>query len=91
MDGVGGYAGWRWIFILEGLATICLALLAAAVLPESLASAKFLSEEEKEFACTFVVPFERPSVTHVNCVSQCHKCVLTGSNQENHGIHLRFL
>ncbi|KAK4495382.1 hypothetical protein PRZ48_013713 [Zasmidium cellare] len=21
MDGVGGYAGWRWIFILEGLAT----------------------------------------------------------------------
>ncbi|OJJ07628.1 hypothetical protein ASPVEDRAFT_142077 [Aspergillus versicolor CBS 583.65] len=25
MDGVGGYAGWRWIFIIEGLATVLLA------------------------------------------------------------------
>ncbi|KAK2608983.1 hypothetical protein QQS21_002463 [Conoideocrella luteorostrata] len=24
MDGVGGYEGWRWIFILEGLATVSL-------------------------------------------------------------------
>jgi MFS family permease len=24
MDGIGGYEGWRWIFILEGLATIVL-------------------------------------------------------------------
>ncbi|KAI8650518.1 hypothetical protein NCS57_01385900 [Fusarium keratoplasticum] len=24
MDGVGGYEGWRWIFILEGLATVIL-------------------------------------------------------------------
>ncbi|KAM5369030.1 hypothetical protein ACJZ2D_009233 [Fusarium nematophilum] len=24
MDGVGGYAGWRWIFLLEGLATVVL-------------------------------------------------------------------
>ncbi|KAH6874389.1 major facilitator superfamily domain-containing protein [Thelonectria olida] len=24
MDGVGGYEGWRWIFILEGLATVVL-------------------------------------------------------------------
>lgn len=24
MDGVGGYQGWRWIFILEGLATVVL-------------------------------------------------------------------
>jgi hypothetical protein len=22
MDGVGGYEGWRWIFILEGIFTI---------------------------------------------------------------------
>lgn len=24
MDGVGGYEGWRWIFILEGIATVVL-------------------------------------------------------------------
>jgi MFS family permease len=23
MDGAGGFAGWRWIFILEGLLTLC--------------------------------------------------------------------
>jgi hypothetical protein len=27
MDGVGGKPGWAWIFILEGLATIVVALL----------------------------------------------------------------
>ncbi|EAU39624.1 conserved hypothetical protein [Aspergillus terreus NIH2624] len=26
LDGVAGYEGWRWIFILEGLSTICLAV-----------------------------------------------------------------
>lgn len=25
MEGVGGYSGWRWIFILEGLLTLCVA------------------------------------------------------------------
>lgn len=27
MDGVGGYAGWRWIFILEGLFTVIVGIL----------------------------------------------------------------
>lgn len=26
MDGVGGYEGWRWIFILEGLATLLIGI-----------------------------------------------------------------
>ncbi|KAK7695993.1 hypothetical protein QCA50_000633 [Cerrena zonata] len=50
MDGVGGLAGWRWIFILEGLATIIIACLAACFLPADLATAKFFSQEEREFA-----------------------------------------
>lgn len=50
MDGVGNLAGWRWIFILEGIATCLLGVLAAIILPASISSAKFLTEEEKQFA-----------------------------------------
>ncbi|THH19789.1 hypothetical protein EW146_g1463 [Bondarzewia mesenterica] len=50
MDGVGNLAGWRWIFILEGMATCLLSLLAAAVLPADILSAKFLTEKERQFA-----------------------------------------
>lgn len=50
MDGVGGLAGWRWIFILEGLVTILLSIMATFILPGSISSAKFLTEEEREFA-----------------------------------------
>ncbi|KAF8076366.1 MFS transporter [Lyophyllum atratum] len=50
MDGVGGLAGWRWIFILEGIATIIASVIAAIVLPADIASAKFLSAEERSFA-----------------------------------------
>nr|GAT59405.1 MFS transporter [Mycena chlorophos] len=50
MDGVGNLAGWRWIFALEGLATVVSSLIAACFLPSTLAEAKFLSEEERQFA-----------------------------------------
>ncbi|CAA7259745.1 unnamed protein product [Cyclocybe aegerita] len=50
MDGVGGLAGWRWIFILEGIATVVVAAMAALVLPEGLSTAYFLTEEERVFA-----------------------------------------
>ncbi|KAF8165361.1 MFS general substrate transporter [Crassisporium funariophilum] len=50
MDGVGGLAGWRWIYILEGLATILASVIAAYILPEGLSTASFLTEEERIFA-----------------------------------------
>jgi len=50
MEGVGGLAGWRWIFILEGIATILIGIIAAIVLPADVSSARFLSDEEKSFA-----------------------------------------
>ncbi|KAE8347294.1 hypothetical protein BDV24DRAFT_173180 [Aspergillus arachidicola] len=49
MDGVGGYAGWRWIFILEGLLTIVVAFIAPFAIHDSPETAKFLTEEERGF------------------------------------------
>ncbi|KAL1748382.1 MFS transporter [Schizophyllum fasciatum] len=50
MDGVGGLAGWRWIFILEGIVTILFAVGAAFILPADLQSATFLTDEERAHA-----------------------------------------
>lgn len=49
MDGVGGYAGWRWIFILEGLLTVVVALVAPFAIHDSPETATFLTEEERRF------------------------------------------
>ncbi|KZT39648.1 MFS general substrate transporter [Sistotremastrum suecicum HHB10207 ss-3] len=51
LDGHAGLAGWRWIFILEGIASVLIGVLAAVMLPQSLATAKFLTPEERQFAC----------------------------------------
>ncbi|KAL1967856.1 hypothetical protein VTN77DRAFT_2545 [Rasamsonia byssochlamydoides] len=47
MDGVGGYAGWRWIFILEGLATVVVAVISFFVIYDFPDTASFLTEEER--------------------------------------------
>lgn len=49
MDGVGGYAGWRWIFILEGLLTVVIALFAPLAIHDSPETATFLTETERRF------------------------------------------
>ncbi|KAL4986179.1 major facilitator superfamily domain-containing protein [Aspergillus falconensis] len=47
MDGVGGYAGWRWIFILEGLFTVVMSVVAYLWVYNYPATAEFLSEKER--------------------------------------------
>ncbi|KAH6607284.1 MFS permease [Trichoderma cornu-damae] len=49
MDGVGGLAGWRWIFILEGIATVLVAVVALFLLYDFPQTANFLTEEERAF------------------------------------------
>ncbi|KAF5523403.1 putative transporter [Colletotrichum aenigma] len=50
MAGVGHLAAWRWLFILEGLATICVGVTAFFLLPDYPGTTKWLSEEEKVIA-----------------------------------------
>ncbi|GES62121.1 MFS transporter [Aspergillus terreus] len=49
MRGVGGYSGWRWIFILEGLLTIIMSIVAYFWVYNYPATAEFLSEKERAF------------------------------------------
>jgi MFS family permease len=50
MDGVGGYEGWRWIFLLEGIVTVILGIACFFLLIDSPAlSTKWLEPDEIRF------------------------------------------
>ncbi|GJE85463.1 hypothetical protein PsYK624_015420 [Phanerochaete sordida] len=49
MDNVGGKPGWAWIFILEGLFTVCFGALSFWLLPRAPDTATFLTVEEKDY------------------------------------------
>ncbi|KAI5963899.1 hypothetical protein KGF57_001175 [Candida theae] len=48
MRGLGGIAGWRWLFILEGGITVLTVPFAYFVLPDKPDNTKFLSQEERD-------------------------------------------
>ncbi|KAJ4387526.1 hypothetical protein N0V93_008120 [Gnomoniopsis smithogilvyi] len=48
MDGVGGYAGWRWVYIIEGLFSVVVAVIVWFGLPNDPSNAYFLNDREKE-------------------------------------------
>ncbi|KAK2735623.1 hypothetical protein FQN57_001169 [Myotisia sp. PD_48] len=47
MRGVGGYNGWRWIFIIEGIVTVVIAIASKFIIPDWPENAKFLNETER--------------------------------------------
>lgn len=49
MRGVGGLGGWQWIFILEGLLTVVIAVFAYGFIHNYPSTATFLSEAERVF------------------------------------------
>ncbi|OAG36485.1 hypothetical protein AYO21_09292 [Fonsecaea monophora] len=49
MDGVADLAGWRWIFILEGIVTVLMGFTIPWILPDSPERARWLTPEEKRF------------------------------------------
>ncbi|KAJ6161430.1 hypothetical protein N7470_004826 [Penicillium chermesinum] len=50
LDGAHGIAGWRWLFIVEGGATIACALIAVFILPDYPATTKRFTPEERTLA-----------------------------------------
>ncbi|KAK0445880.1 major facilitator superfamily domain-containing protein [Armillaria borealis] len=54
MDGVGGRAGWRWIFILEGAFTVAWGLMSYFLMPRDAMAVKFLRPAEREYVASQV-------------------------------------
>lgn len=50
MHNVAGYASWRWLFILEGLATVVIGLVGLYLFPDYPRTTRWLSKEEQLFA-----------------------------------------
>jgi MFS transporter, ACS family, 4-hydroxyphenylacetate permease len=48
MDGFLGLAGWRWLFLIEGLPAVILGVICLFYLVDEPAKAKWLTEQEKE-------------------------------------------
>jgi len=49
MDGISGLAGWKWIFILEGLVPVAVSFTLYFLLPDNPETARFLTKREREF------------------------------------------
>jgi MFS family permease len=50
LDGSLGYGAWQWLFIIEGVITVGVALAAIPILPNFPHTTKWLTEEEKALA-----------------------------------------
>jgi MFS family permease len=48
MDGVWGWRGWEWLFLLEGIPSVIMGVLVFVLLPNGPRHAKFLTPEEQE-------------------------------------------
>ncbi|KAK3616692.1 hypothetical protein LTR56_025795 [Elasticomyces elasticus] len=49
MDGLGGYEGWRWIFIIEGIASVVVGGATFFLLPDRPSTAQWLQPDEAKF------------------------------------------
>ena len=47
LDGLAGLRGWQWLFLVEGLPTVLLGLAMFWLLPDSPATSRWLSEDER--------------------------------------------
>jgi ACS family tartrate transporter-like MFS transporter len=61
MNGVGGLAGWQWLFLMEGTPSVLLAFAVWKILPDSPMRAAWLSAEEKAWIADSLAREERTS------------------------------
>src|SRR4051812_6964797 len=62
MNGIGGLAGWQWLFMIEGLPAVILGFVTLVYLPDSPETATWLTADEKEWIASRLAA-ERDHVT----------------------------
>lgn len=73
-----GIAGWRWLFIIEGVITIGVAIAAGFILPDYPATTKWLNEEERNFASwRLMADINESDDTHLQSIWDGVKLCLT--------------
>ncbi|KAJ2979345.1 hypothetical protein NUW58_g7222 [Xylaria curta] len=50
LDGVHGLAGWRWLFLIQGVVTFGIAIAGFFILPDTPLKTRWLTEEERQLA-----------------------------------------
>lgn len=50
LEGKAGLQGWRWLFIIQGLVTFVVAIVAAFILPDEPLQTRWLTKEERQLA-----------------------------------------
>lgn len=63
LDGMRGWAGWQWLFILEGLPSVMIGICAYLYLDDRIADARWLSARERDYLGG-VLSAERRHLTH---------------------------
>ncbi|KZT12858.1 MFS general substrate transporter [Laetiporus sulphureus 93-53] len=63
LNGADGRSGWRWLFIIDGVITVPIALYGFLVFPDVPATTQafYLTEEERQLACTRLEPSKSAS------------------------------
>jgi MFS family permease len=89
MDGVADYPGWRWLYIIEGMATIVIAAACFFAIPSSYTSAWFLNDKEKAIMRRRAEMTEAYSggTGHVCLLSPCFR-IMGGSDSRFSGIDM---
>jgi MFS transporter, ACS family, tartrate transporter len=49
LDGTFGWAGWQWLFLLEGIPAVLVGVVVFLILPDNPGKAKWLSESDREW------------------------------------------
>lgn len=78
MHGLAGLAGWKWLFIVEGLPTVLLGLVVLVTLPDRPAEARWLTVDERRWI-EGALEAERaaaPAVAHGTLRQMFHPTVL---------------